>query len=425
MLRRLPLTVLFFLIVNLTGAQEKPNVAKINAYADSYYREKNYDKAAQNYLEVIEHAEFRGRKKNAAYNAACCLALLHKKDSAFIMLNDALKYGYNNKKHLSRDSDLTVLHGSEKWKEFLDKMPEAKSLNSEPEKAVIHTSDIHHFWEAYDLANQDTANARDIYQTYYFDKGTDGMHDYMGLKVSSVDHFVKHIQFYPKLYSTLRENTLKVDAYKVQIMESFKHLKAIYPQAKFPDVYFLIGAFTSGGTISSSGLLIGTNQMSDGEGVNKEELDFGMKLLMNESAYIPNIVAHELIHFQQDGMKRESITLRDVIKEGMADFIGELISGGTANEKIFEWARGKEKQIWAKFQKDMYLNRYSNWIANYNTASKDSYPDLGYWIGYEICKSYYENANDKKQAIYDMLHIQDYKKFLADSRWESKLEQMY
>ncbi|UCE95055.1 MAG: hypothetical protein JSV73_07480 [Flavobacteriaceae bacterium] len=418
------LTLLIIISTNPAGAQEKPNVGKINAYADSYYREKNYEKATQNYLKVIEFAEFRSKKKNAAYNAACCLALLNKKDSAFILLNDALKYGYNNKKHLSSDSDLTILHDSDEWNILLANIPESKSMNSNPENAMIHTLDVHHFWEAYDLAVKDTANAREIYLTHYFDKGTDGMHDYMGLKVSSVDHFVQHIQSYPKLYATIRENTLKVDDYKARIQESFKNFKAIYPQAKFPDVYFVIGAFTSGGTVSSSGLLIGTNQMSDGEEVNTEELSFGMKLLMNKSAYIPNMVAHELIHFQQDEMKRESITLRDVIKEGMADFIGELISGGTANEKIFEWAKGKEKQIWADFQKDMYLNRYSNWLANYNTASKDSYPDLGYWIGYEICKSYYENAKDKNQAIYDMLHIQDYKKFLADSLWESKLKNM-
>ena len=108
----------------------------------------------------------------------------------------------------------------------------------------------------------------------------------------------------------------------------------------------------------------------------------------------------------------------------MADFIGELISGETANRKIFDWAKGKEKQIWADFKKDMYYDRYSNWIGNYSKASKDSYPDLGYWIGYEICKSYYENAEDKKQAIQDMLTIQDYRKFLADSKWESKLQQL-
>jgi len=269
---------------------------------------------------------------------------------------------------------------------------------------------------------KDTAHASTIYKTYYFEKASEGMQDYMGLKVSSIDRFTKHIQSHPKLYKSMRENTLKVDVYKKEIQTSFKNLKAIYPDAKFPDVYFVIGAFTSGGTISNSGLLIGTNQMSDGKGVNTEELDFRTKLLMNKSKYIPNIVAHELIHFQQDHMKRDTITLGYAIKEGMADFIGELISGGTANQKIFDWAKGKEKQIWAEFQKDMYYNRYKNWIANYSTASKDSYPDLGYWIGYEICKSYYENKKDKQQALYEMLHIRNYRKFLEDSKWEKKVK---
>ncbi len=70
----------------------------------------------------------------------------------------------------------------------------------------------------------------------------------------------------------------------------------------------------------------------------------------------------------------------------------------------------------------MYFNRYDNWIGNYENASDDNFPDLGYWIGYEICKSYYENAKDKKKAIYDMFHIKDYKQFLIDSKWEIKIK---
>lgn len=342
---------------------------------------------------------------------------LHKKiDSAYIYLNKAIEYGFNYKSHLVRDSDLDNLRNNPKWEDLISKIPDSKSLNSNPDLANIITNDIHHFWEAYDLAEKDSTISRDVYKEYYFDKASVGMEDYMGSKVSSMDYFIRHIQTHPKLYKTIRENTLKVDSYKKNIQQSFKNLKEIYPEAKYPDVYFVIGAFTSGGTVSASGLLIGTNQMSDGENVNTEELDFGDKLLMNKSKYIPNIVSHELIHFQQDGIKKDSITLGYAINEGMADFIGELISGETANRKIFEWAKGREKQIWADFKRDMYFDRYNNWIANYGTASKDSYPDLGYWIGYEICKSYYENTKDKKQAIYDMLHIQDYRKFLVDSK---------
>jgi len=420
--------ILIFIILTISfneiSGQEELSVSKIKKEADKAYGLKNYKLAKDNYLKIIELSDFKSQKLNAAYNAACCLALEQKVDSAFILLNKALSFGFSNKAHLIQDSDLEILHGNHEWKKLITAIPEPKILNDNPELASILTTDIHQFWKAYDLAQKEPTNARDIYKKIYFDKASYGMQDYMGLKVSSIDYFIKHINTHPKLYQTIRENTLKVDEYKKEIQLSFKNFKTLYPDAKFPDVYFVIGAFTSGGTVSSSGLLIGTNQVSDGEGVNTEELDFGAKLLMNKSEYLTNLVSHELIHFQQDEMKKDTITLGYVVKEGMADFLGELISGDTPNRKIFEWTKGKEKQIWTNFKKDMYYNRYNNWIANYNKASKDSYPDLGYWVGYEICKSYYEQAVDKKKAIYDMLRIQDYRQFLADSKLELKLEKM-
>ena len=426
----------FLILLVLTGialiysqaSNEEENelsLQQIRKEANAFYSSKKFNKATNKYLEVIELSEFESQKQGAAYNAACCLALLKKSDSAFILLEKAIAYGYKNKEHLNTDSDLKTLHTNAKWKGLINSIPKSKTLNSDPELAKIITQDIHHFWEAYDLSEKQPNNVREIYKEYYFDKASDGMEDYIGSKISSINYFIKHIESHPKLYQTIRENTLKVDDYKKKIHQSFKNFKEIYQEAKFPDVYFVIGAFTSGGTVSPSGLLIGTNQMSDGENVNTEELNFREKMLMNKSKFLPNVVAHELIHFQQNEMKRDTITLGYAIKEGMADFLGELISGDTANRKIFEWTKGKEKQIWADFEKDMYFDRYNNWIANSGSASKDSYPDLGYWIGYEICKSYYENMDNKKQAIYDMLHIKDYRNFLRESKWEIKLQKMH
>ena len=425
LMKKLIIYSILFISINQINGQEKLSASDIKKEADNFYYTKNYVSAANSYLKLIELSDFKSQKLSFAYNTACCLALQKKIDSAFILLDTAVEYGLNSKTQLINDSDLIILHKNKKWQEILDKIPESKSLNSNPTLAKIVTKDIHHFWEAFDLVKKDSTNTRNIYKKYYFDKASNGMQDYMGAKVSSIDDFIKHIELHPKLYKTIRENTLKSDEYKEDIQRSFKNLKRIYAQAKFPNVYFVIGAFTSAGTVSSSGLLIGINQMSDGNNVNTEELDFGSKLLMNKSKYVPNVIAHELIHFQQDGMKKDTITLGYVIKEGMADFMGELISGDTANRKIFDWTKGKEKQIWADFKKDMHYDRYYNWIANYDTASENSFPDLGYWIGYEICKSYYENTKDKKLAIYNMLHIQDYRKFLTDSKWELKLEKMY
>lgn len=421
-IKKILLSLIFAFSISLLNAQKVSSVYDIKKEADNFYKTKNYKSAIKGYLKVLELTDFKSQKMNAAYNAACCFALEKKVDSAFILLNKSLEYGFTYKTHLSTDPDLTILHKSQKWKKLLANIPEPKALNSNPDLAKIVTKDIHHFWEAYDEAKKDSTDLKNIYKNKYFDKASDGMQDYMGAKVSSIDNFIKHIVSRPKLYETIRENTLKADHYKKDIQRSFRNFKDVYAEAKFPDVYFVIGAFTSGGTVSPSGLLIGINQMSDGENVNTEELDFDDKLLMNKSKYLPNVVTHELIHFQQDGIKKDTITLGYAINEGMADFLGELISGATANEKIFKWAKGKEKKIWSDFEKDMNYNRYDKWIANYNTASENSYPDLGYWVGYEICKSYYENAKDKKQAIYDMLHIQDYRKFLAASKWVEKLE---
>ena len=69
----------------------------------------------------------------------------------------------------------------------------------------------------------------------------------------------------------------------------------------------------------------------------------------------------------------------------------------------------------------MNLKRAFNWIANGSQETPEHPADLGYWIGYQICKSYYDEMPDKKQAVYDMLHITDYKDFLAKSKYAEKI----
>ncbi|MGC4102149.1 gliding motility protein GldB-related protein [Ferruginibacter sp.] len=297
-------------------------------------------------------------------------------------------------------------------------------LNDDPAKARFYTDDVHNFWYAYDKALKDTVHFKSIFKKHYFDKASRGMNDYMSLKVSSIDAFIAHIKSAPKFYAAIKQKTPLVDDYKKDFLQAFTQLKVLYPPSKFPDVYFCIGAFSSAGTVSDAGLLIGLNQICDADGVPTDELGFRLKTRMNKLEYLPNIISHELVHYQQDGMQNDTTTLSYVIREGMADFIGELISGRVANPALFEWAKGKEKTIWQKFVPDMYFDRYNNWIANSQQATPDNLPDQGYWIGYQICRAYYENATDKKQAISDMLNIKDYKAFLQKSGWEARLAAM-
>jgi len=62
-------------------------------------------------------------------------------------------------------------------------------------------------------------------------------------------------------------------------------------------------------------------------------------------------------------------------------------------------------------------NRQTNFDQGRQSLQGEIVPRNGmYWAGYLISKSYYENATDKKQAIYDLLHIQDYEAFFEKSR---------
>ncbi|MCV9928684.1 DUF2268 domain-containing protein [Flavobacterium sp. LS1R49] len=417
--------VLLLLLFSINSFGQTKSLTNYNSIADSLYKAKNYNLATNLYIKASQYADFPSRKAGALYNAACCLALQNKKDSAFIFVNKAVDFGYNDKDNITNDTDFNSLHGNSEWDNLIKRFKEekTKSVNDNPAKVTFFTEDIHRFWKAYDLANKDSIHYKEIFKTYYFDKASIGMNDYFGSKVGSIDEFIKHIKSAPKFYHSIKKNTLKVDDYKKDFRKSFQNLKDIYPAAKFPDIYFVIGAFTSGGTVSKNGLLIGLNQASESDETPTDELSERQKTRLSKIKYLPNLLAHELIHFQQK-TKRDTITLGYVIIEGMGDFIGELISGSTANPDLMNWAQGKEKVIWEKFTKDMYFNRYNNWIANSKQSSADNPPDQGYWIGYEICKAYYENAKDKKKAISEMLNIQDYRKFLAESGWEEKLSRM-
>lgn len=120
-------------------------------------------------------------------------------------------------------------------------------------------------------------------------------------------------------------------------------------------------------------------------------------------------------------MRQDTTLISYAIQEGMADFFAELLTGVNPSQRQYDFAKDRKKKIWNDFAAEMYLNRYNNWIANGDQETPDHPSDLGYYIGYEICKSYYDEMPDKKQAIIDMFHISDYKDFLKKSKYEEKM----
>jgi len=300
-----------------------------------------------------------------------------------------------------------------------DNKPAELISSPNPEKAQIVTSDIALFWRAYDMAKPE--NNLVIYRDEYLKKGSVGLQEFLRSKIGNSCNLVTAIDAAPKYYAALRAQSAKVENYKPQMLASFKKLKEIYPDAVFPNVYFLVGRMNASGTVTYKGLLIGVEMYGKTDDASVAELSGWKKASVSRIEDIPFIVAHELVHYQQKyGLFGSELSLLGKsLHEGSADFIGELIAGGSINRQLHEYGNPREKQLWLEFKKEMNNKDASNWLYQGDKA-KDKPADLGYYVGYKIVESYYNKAKDKKQAIKDILDIKDFNGFLKASGYDEK-----
>ncbi len=293
--------------------------------------------------------------------------------------------------------------------------------NHDPDKAQLITADIDNFWRAYDLAAKESSleKKREIYQRDYLDKGSPGLKDFVTLRLKSAEALVQSIEKHPRYYASIRPQTMKIAAYHNSIKRSFRKLKFLYADAVFPDVYFVIGRLSTGGTTSRNGLLIGAEMYGLTPETPVAELNDWLKQVLKSTDTIPAIVAHEAVHIQQKYLIAANTLLAQSIQEGSADFIGELMTGRMINQHLHDYGNPKERQLWDEFKPAMNEKSFAGWLYN-GVQANDRPADLGYYVGYKICESYYQKAKDKAQAIRDIFAVKDFEKFLKDSQYEGK-----
>jgi uncharacterized protein YjaZ len=281
--------------------------------------------------------------------------------------------------------------------------------NHDPETAVISTTDVDLFWQAYDEWKRTTNSAPDrlaeILDRDYIKKGSQGVQDFIPHRIINADALAKMILKDPKYYETARANTEKMQSFVPEIRKGFERLKQIYPDAVFPPVYFVIGRRNSGGTDSDKGLIIGAEMFAD----------TGSRIHLTE---VVCIVIHELIHYQQQTKGEDLITT--VMNEGAADFIAELITGNQIDENTKPYGDSHEQELWKKFQEDAKKNDLKPWLYNGGDEKRVGPPDLGYYMGYKICQSLYEISPDKAGALKTIIAMKDPGAILEQSEYSQR-----
>lgn len=273
-------------------------------------------------------------------------------------------------------------------------------------RTKIFTSDIDNFWVAYDSIQNTNDHSRklDLIKKLYTDKATKGLKAFMSARDYNDSLYVKLIEKYPKFWNSVRPNTLTIKTKTNEFEASVDRLKQIYPELKDAEMYFTIGGLNSGGTVSGNMVLVGAELATGLPSTDVSEFkDEWLKGVFAKQS-LDNIVSlniHEYIHTQQTGDRRR--VLSQSIKEGACDLIAELVMNKPLERKYLSYGVAHTAEIKELFKKEMFTGNFTNWL--YNGRQKGESADLGYYVGYEICKSYYQNAKDKKQAVKDIIEL--------------------
>ena len=305
-----------------------------------------------------------------------------------------------------------------------DKSTAPVTATADPDQAVFVTSDIEHFWKAFDDGGSTGALAP--FQTEYLDPASPGLKDFIASRTVTATSLSLMVRAYPRYFADIRASTLRLatdDEVQGRIRDGYRKIRDMYAPAVFPPVTFLIGRFSTGGTTSSNGMLVGLEFYAITASTPLDELAKFQRDNVHPLDSLPVIVAHEHTHVLQEraggvATRRNKTLLDQSLLEGSADFVAYLVTGGNINARLMSYALPREHDLWGEFELAMHGTDTSQWLYNQGNETTDRPGDLGYFIGYRIAEAFYERATDKRLALKAIIEVADSDMFLAQSGYE-------
>ncbi|HVU56606.1 MAG TPA: DUF2268 domain-containing putative Zn-dependent protease [Puia sp.] len=274
----------------------------------------------------------------------------------------------------------------------------------------ITTSDITHFWDAYDkiTATKDSVQQYDYLNTLFIDPGTPGLKAIMKVKRYTAKSYIDAINQYPQFWHSVRANTFKANSYAKEIAVDIRKLKKLYPGLRPAQIYFTIGALRSGGTTQGNMVLIGSElALADPHTVTSEFPATFSNLRTFFDSDPPKHVAftntHEYVHTQQKTTQIDNL-LAQCVMEGVAEFVAVKATGEISAAPAIGYGKDNMEKIRQKFETQLFNTGTGFWLYS-DAANEFGVRDLGYYVGYAVCEKYYDKAPDKKLAIKQMIEL--------------------
>ena len=380
--------------------------------------------------QTIAHRLFRANQTLRSSELYLYAGLYYSKanlpDSAATALLLALDNGMANPKILSLHQELAIVKQSGRWNEINTKLSELQQRLSQLDRFEIDLSPMTSFGKYFRAAQQDTLRARALLQEYIV-SGSPAVRDYYTIRYHSVeDMYRQMIRNHPTLYEQTQQVFARstFDTIRQETMKMMRRFAALYEPAVFPKVYVVSGLNNSGGTATNLGLFVGSEKFVKPVSISGRPLSEAQLDSMSSFEGMQGLIMHELMHFQQNYQDNENISkvLGKIIHEGVCDFLVELCSGEVREDDKIAYLNQAEnrKFIADEFRKDRYGDDLSSWM--YNGDIQDRPVDIGYTLGYKVCKSYYENSPDKQEAVYTLLNTDDFKEIYLNSDYAYLLD---
>lgn len=292
------------------------------------------------------------------------------------------------------------------------------TTTTDPGKAEVVTTDVAHFWQAFDDAAKVPAAQRvEIYRREYFDRASQGLEDFDKQRRVTPDSLAAHVEQHRAEYAKLRPYIIQVVDQKPVIQAAFRKLAVLYPGIKLPThVYFVVGQQHGAGMNSPNGIILAADVFATPPGMP-------YAYTRVTPAFVPFTAVHETIHFNQtDQPDDKSTLLQLVINEGTADFITTLVlPQPDVRQMTDRWRYGcpHEQALYARFMREKDGTESKPWLFDHHPAPGWP-PDMGYWLGYRIAQTYYGHATDKHAALAELLNVTDFQKLLDESGYPAK-----
>lgn len=277
-------------------------------------------------------------------------------------------------------------------------------LSTTTVQAQVFTTDLEHFWTTRDsvLATRDTTRQIELINRLYIGKASPGLAAFMRNKEDLPRKWRAFITQNAESWLALKKKMPVVEAAAAEVKSQIRRFRTLYPDLRPAETYFLIGLGMQGGTVRGNLSLLCVEVILRDAAAPKDQLVF--------------LAVHEYVHTQQKRPDFQKINvLTSCIREGACDFVASLVTGRPVTAGYSTYGLRHEKEVWEAFQKDMYTGNNDNWVSTGPNPALPA-PDLGYFVGHQVCEAYYRKSADKAAALKTIIEL-DYADPEAVSRF--------